>query len=379
MRFARLLRAARRGTGLALGAGLATAALKPGLSLAAERQFPTIVAFGAAQHIATSEGLYTPVVVVDHESPGWYGDGRLNAGVRTSEFTFGMTHSVLPWLELGYSARARATTEGNGRDLYRRGNRDSAHAFLGDSEAAIIGARLFPKRPWRLEFEAEYLIAQFQDDPDTRPGYDLPSDFQQTEFRLSGTRARLFREEDAKITLTWVSGERSHWRDWELDPDADATRTYTKAMLRGDQPIPWNESDRSRLEIDLLNGEDLDLFSGYPVGGLGGKYSVGGYFRNEFRASRAGVLNLSHEHRHQEDRRVFLYLDAARLEETGLILPGHDPQWRTLASAGIGFYYGIRALMGLPVIVRYAQALAVPEESKESHRIEVMLVVAAGF
>ena len=46
---------------------------------------------------------------------------------------------------------------------------------------------------------------------------------------------------------------------------------------------------------------------------------------------------------------------------------------------GLGVYYGIRALKGLPVIVRVAEGLSAPPGSPEPHRREVLAVVAAGF
>jgi hypothetical protein len=363
----------------AVCAGLATIGAFLSPALGAERPFPTLVVLGAAQPIQTTEGLYTPIVVIDHESAGWYGEGRLNATLHTSEANAAMTHRIEPWLDLTYQGRLRVTTEGDGRDLYRDGNRDSAGAFLGNSEALIGAARFFPERPWRFGIEIERLSAQFAEDPATRPGFDLPSDFQQTEFRAYGTRMGLWGVEDGEITVTFAEGERQNFQDWQLDRRAAESKSYTKVMLHGEQPIPWNDTNRGQINADILSGDDLDLFSGYPVGGLGGRYPVGGYFRNEFRASQAAVLNLSHEHRFEQDRRLSFYVDAARIEETETALPVQVAEWRSLASVGVGYYYGIRSLLGLPVIVRYAEALLVPGGSKEEHRREVLLVLAAGF
>jgi hypothetical protein len=364
---------------LALSAGFAVLAPANSPVSAAAREFPTIVVIGGAQPIESTEGLFTPIVVIDHESAGWYGGGSLNAGLRTSELNAAMTHRVEGWLDLAYQGRVRVTTEGNGRDLYSEGKRAPGDAFLGTSEALIGAARLFPEGSWRFGLELERMIAQFDRDPATRPGYDLPSDFQQTETRLYGTRVGLWGVDDAVITATLALGERQNFNDWELDRNSAESRSYSKIMLHQEQPIPWSDTNRSEVDADILSGDDLDLFSGYPVGGLGGRYTVGGYFRNEFRASQAAVFNLSHEHRFAPDRRLSFYLDAARIEQTDLGLPGQAAGWRSLASVGVGYYHGLRSLLGLPVIVRYAEGLLVPEGSKEGYRREVLLVMAAGF
>jgi hypothetical protein len=375
-RSSRPRRAAFERRGLAL---LATLVLVSGGAWGAERPFPTLIALGWAQPIATSEGLPTPIVVADHESGGHYGEGRLSASLRTSEANLGMTHPVAAWLDLGYSARIRATTEGDGRDLYRDGDRDSGSAFLGDSLAAMVAARLLPRRPWRPRLELERMEARFRRDPSTRADFELPPNFAQTETRLALQRAGLLGEEDAEATLTLVLGKRERWTDWSLELRAVESAAYRKAIFHVAQPLTWSDRLRSGLEGWLLGGDDLDLFSGYAVGGLTGRYPVGGYFRNEFRARQAAVLNLSHELRLAEERRFSLHLDGARLETIGISPREGSTEWRSIASVGLGLYYGIRGLGGLPVIVRYAEGLLIPEGSKERQRREILLVLAAGF
>ena len=128
-----------------------------------------------------------------------------------------------------------------------------------------------------------------------------------------------------------------------------------------------------------MDGAGLDLFSGYAVGGLTGDYPVGGYYRNEFRARRAAVVDLNHDFVFAEDRIVSIGAQAARLRELNLELPGHRPRTRTLAGLGIGYFHGIRGLGGLPVILRYFEGLLIPENSAEGHRREFLVIVAAGF
>ena len=371
---------ARRGS-LALAAALAIGvwpSLGPGTARAAERPFPTLVALGFAQPIETREGLYTPIVVADHESPGWYGAGRLNASIYTSTLSAGMTHPVAGWLDLGYAARLRVTTEGDSADVYREGNRDSGAEFAGNSLAAIGTATAFPRAPWRAALELERMETRFSRVPNTRRSEPLPEDFSQNEARLALSRHGLLGEPGAETSLTGAFGAREGWDGWALDPEPQDARDYTKAMLHALQPIGWAESSRGKAEGWLLTGQGLDLFSGYAVGGLTGRHPVGGYFRNEVRARQAAIVNLEHERRFSEDRRLSLFAHGARAETLeGAAFGGSE--WVSLASVGIGVYYGIRALHGLPVIVRYAEGLFIPAGSREGHRREILLLLAAGF
>ena len=371
-----LRRVACAAAGLVLFAGLFFFA---GSGQAAERPFPTLVALGWSQPIASSEGLPTPILVADHESGGHYGGGTLAFSYVTAVVKLGMTHPLAEALDVEYRARARYTVEGDARALYVDGNRDSANTFVGDSLALILAGHLFPRAPWRFTAEVESLHARFSGYEDTRRGFDLPSDFRQSEYRLTLSRVGLLGADEAELTLTLVAGEREHWSGWALDSAADRAASYQKQMFHAEQPFALGESSEFTVEFRYLDGEDLDLFSGYGVGGLAGDYPVGGYFRNEFRAAQAAILSVSHQIRFAEDRKLTFYGEAARLREMQLELPGREPERRTLASVGVGYWYGIRSLFGLPVIVRYAEGVLVPDGSKETGRRELVVILAAGF
>lgn len=363
---------------VALLLGLVCAALAPAGPEAAERDYGTILALGWIQPIQTSEGIGTPVVVIDHQSGTPDEAGELAANWYTAEGNLGYTVAVAARLNLEARTRGRYTIEGFGRDLYVDGDRDSANTFQGDSLAGILAAHLLPRSPWRLSLEAERMATRFYSHADTRGGYALPPDFRQNEARLSFARVGLLHEEaEARITVT--AGEREGWGDWSLDPDADAERRYTRHEATLDQPFPETAAGRTAFTAQWLGGEDLDLFSGYAIGGLGGDIPVGGYYRNEFRARRAVLLGLSQEWRFAEDRRLTLFADGGRLRELPLDLPGYRPGERSLLGVGITGWYGIRPLFGLPLILTYAEGLIVPEDAKEGHRREVALILAAAF
>jgi len=144
-------------------------------------------------------------------------------------------------------------------------------------------------------------------------------------------------------------------------------------------PLVPAAGQRSEARLELLDGDRLDLLSAYRVGGFAGAYAVAGYFRNEFRARRTAVLHVQHEVAFAAHRKLLLLADGAWLRRVPLAALDGTPETATLLGVGIGLHYGIRALGGLPVIVRYGEGLRVPDGSPESHRRELLLVLAAGF
>ena len=91
------------------------------------------------------------------------------------------------------------------------------------------------------------------------------------------------------------------------------------------------------------------------------------------------MLRFQHEVAFAEDRKLTLIADAAWLQRIRLPYLEGTPERSSLLGLGIGYFYGMRALGGLPVIVRYGEGLRVPEPSREPHRREFLLVLAAGF
>jgi|GEM_PF-1720718 len=341
--------------------------------------FATVVALGYTAPLATQEGLGTPIVILDHKSDGHFAAGTLSVQLHTSLLQAGMRHAVSAVLSLGYRAGVQVVAEGDGTDLYRDGARQRAQTFRGDSAALALTATLFPNSRWQAGWEGERLRARFAPTADSAADFAPPGDFTQIEQRLVLRRKGLLGAPEARLTLTLTDGRRGGWREWSLDPAAATHARYRKAALRWEQPRQWSAEQRTEVKLAALGGERLDLLSGYGVGGFAGREVVAGYYRNEFRARRAVVLNAEHEVRFAEDRRLMLLLDAARVNELATPLQPQPPPVRTLLGMGVGFRYGIRALGGLPVIVRYGQGLRVPDGSPEGHRRELLVMLAAAF
>ncbi len=345
----------------------------------AERKYATIVAVGASAPVQSEEGRTSPVLFVEHESAGHYGEGTFRFLLETAVLNLGMTHPFYPEFHLEYRGRLVYLVEGDPFSIYRDGRRLRPQTFAGNSAGAILAGHLAPEGRWGGVVEGEHREHHFFEDEDTAAGFQLPSDFAMDEVRTGVVRRGLFGEEDARLRLTVTFGRRRRWDDWGLDPQAQDKARYTKQELRLEQPLHWSEFSATKLDLRAAGGSHLDLFSGYWVGGIFGQHPVGGYFRQEFRAQRVALLNARHDLNFSDDRVLTFYGDAAWLEELELEHLRGSPPSRTLGSIGFGFLYGIRPLKGLPVIFRYAEGLNVPSRSLESHRREVQLLIAVGF
>ena len=75
----------------------------------------------------------------------------------------------------------------------------------------------------------------------------------------------------------------------------------------------------------------------------------------------------------------FLFADFANFTEIELPFRKKSSSNNTIAGVGIGFRYGMRNLGGLPLIFTFGEGINVSQASREAHRREFMLVVAAGF
>ncbi|MDH5751644.1 MAG: hypothetical protein OEZ59_04435 [Deltaproteobacteria bacterium] len=349
---------------------------------AQDRDYPTLVALGLIKPLQTSQGMDSGVVYLDHESRGYLGEGILNVTLDTVVLKAGLRHVFSPALGLGYRLRYTGYVEGYGDDIYLDGTRLKEVSFYGNSLAGVLALNLFPEGLWRATLELERLKAAIRHTPETLPGAPTPSDFHQNSTRLILSREKLPGGKKARLAATLARGERQGLENWALDPDAEEHAVFNRAELIWNQPVEWLAQHRSTLKLSALGGSNLDLFSGFNVGGFAGNYSVAGYYRNEYRARQGVVLNLEQEFLFAEDRVLSILLDGARLRTLDLpYLRTSDPQDEQVAltGAGLGLYWGIRSLAGLPLIIRYGRALKIPAGSPESHRHEILVVLAAGF
>ena len=169
-----------------------------------------------------------------------------------------------------------------------------------------------------------------------------------------------------------------HWNNWEFDEDTLETGSPIHNILEFEDHI---EFDRTKWRGSLLHatGRGLDFFSAYKLGGLASDLVVAGYYRNEFRVRDLNLLKFQQEVSFAEDRVLSLFADFANFTEIELPFRKKSSSNNTIAGVGIGFRYGMRNLGGLPLIFTFGEGINVSQASREAHRREFMLVVAAGF
>jgi hypothetical protein len=342
----------------------------------------TTLALGGAWPLGTRQGLASPIVYLEHERGGLPGQGSLRAVLDTVVLTVAMRHRVAPAWSLGYGLEGTAAVVGYGADLYRNGVRLSAESYAGDGLAGEVVATLWPEGPWSGTLVVETSRARFYSTPETRPGYVPPPPLKQNTLRLQLARMGLLLG-IGQAELTWQESRREDWAAWSLDPQSRGDRPHGRLLLRLEAALPAGGHDggspRGKGRLWAFDGHDLDLIDAYRVGGFAGSFQVAGYYRNEARASRGLVLNLEHERRFAEDRRLTVYADAASLTRLDAQILRGAPRTQALAGLGLGFYYGIRPLAGLPLIVRFGEGLLIPAGSPEGYRRELLVVLAAAF
>ena len=345
---------------------------------AAKREYPTIIVLGQANPLDSSEGLATPLVILDHESSGHFLNSTLRLKYETVSPTLSLTHRLGSALDFEYAAHGTALAEGNGTDLYLKGVRLKEKSFAGDGVSKLLALHFFPTSPLRLSVTADARHRKFYAAQDTPETYQYPAKFD--ERTTSGVVKWVgLLHEDGELSVTSIQGKRSSWKDWQLDNNSETTSTFSKTLLVWKDQIEWGKLAVTKLEAVSASGTNLDLFSGFKVGGLTSEYSVAGHFRNEYRTRSVQVYKLWQEINFAEDRILYLFGDQATFLELDLAYLGNPTESRSISGAGFGFRYGIRSLKGLPVIITYGEGSNVPETSKEQYRRELVVVIALGF
>ena len=346
---------------------------------AAKREYPTIIVLGQAAPLDSSEGLTTPLVILDHESSGHFLNSTLRIKYETVSPTLSLTHRLGSALDFEYAVHGTALAEGNGTDLYLKGGRLKEKAFAGDGVSKLLALHFFPTSPLRFSVTVDDRQRKFYAAKDTPADYQLPAKFDER------TTSGVFKwvgllHEDGELSATSIQGKRSSdWKDWELDNNSETTSTFSKTLLVWKDQIEWGKLAITKLEAVSASGTNLDLFSGFKVGGLTSEYSVAGHFRNEYRTRSVQVYKLWQEINFAEDRILYLFGDQATFLELDSAYLGNPTESRSISGAGLGFRYGIRSLKGLPIIITYGEGSNVPETSKEQQRRELVVVIALGF
>ncbi|MBC8260104.1 MAG: hypothetical protein H8E38_13900 [SAR324 cluster bacterium] len=350
------------------------------VALAAEREYGTYIVLGQGLALGSSEGLGTPLVILDHESSGYFGNGTLRLKYETVSPTLSMTHRFEGILDFEYAVYGTAIAEGNGTDLYKSGELQKSKTFAGDGISTMLAVHLFPEKPARLSLTADSRQRKFYNSKLIEEGstYSLPDRFSESTTTAVIKWVGLLHE-DGEISATQTQGARSNYKNWQLETDADSKAEFSKTTLALKDSFEWDKMLITNVKVSSASGTNLDLFSNIKVGGMTSQYSVAGYFRNEFRVSSAQLLKLNQEIKFADDRIMYVFADLASFTNLELDYLGTSGKSHSISGAGIGYRYGIRSLGGLPIIVNYGHGFNVSETSKEQSRQELVFVVAAAF
>ncbi len=331
---------------------------------------------GILQPIDTHEGVMSPLFFWDHKN--YFGEDELSINLKTVCLTAKMDHKLNETLHVGYGVTGKLFAESHGADLYVNGDRYKDETYKGDSASLFVFTDLRIS-DWTIGYQFKYKKAYFSDGEDTGEGFILPPDYSSMIHKIYLKKNGGFIFDEGIFELEYIHGERDDLSTWSLDQDITNKKKYNRYKFKRKIPVQYSDNNTGEFIFSGGKGYNLDLLNGFGTGGLASDFYVGGFYRNEYRVKGVISLNYMHEYHFESDRKLLLFADVARFEMVDLQhLDGVDRR-QTIGSAGIGFYYGIRSLNGLPIIIRYGEGFNIKEDSRESHRREIALVIVLKF
>jgi hypothetical protein len=131
---------------------------------------------------------------------------------------------------------------------------------------------------------------RFSDDDETASNFTIPSDHFLHSFELEGRYSR----SGYRISASGSWNERSTWEPWGLPGTFDpATKDFQRWDVRAAKSWYLPRFQRLGLEVDYLDGRDLDRFSKYQFGFFGAS-RVHGYQSGKVRAESAYATHVSY-------------------------------------------------------------------------------------
>lgn len=347
---------------------------------AAEPQpYGNIVALGNISPLASDEGLATPLIIWKHESSHYPGDATLDVFLETSTLTAGFTYPIAADIKIGYELSGTVISEGYGSDIYVNGSRTKDLTFEGNSLMINIFA-LYPYNAhWSIQADITRRSLWFEAAEQNTSEFTLPDDHEINQAAVTLFYKGRFLSDQDEFNCSVLSGERSQWHDWGLDKNAASKKTFNQFRLSLKNTFEQPEFGHLTTAFSTGTGTDMDIISGYRVGGMAGQYSVVGYYRNEFRVKEVVALNASQEIEFAKDRKLKLLADMASFRRFDFEYLAATPETQTIGGLGISYYHGLRSLQGLPIIISYGEGLNMHHDSKEKHRREISLVTAVAF
>ena len=345
----------------------------PLAALAGERPFPNLAAIGSSNVEGAENPQFTPVLFFDYQSPG----DPLN-------FTLKSASLDLKWRNpqgnfyFGPSVRAGWLAEGEPEQIIVWQKRQLPLTFWGHS----LQAGLLLGREWAgdLSLELEGVRRQyfFGNIDNTGDSLRLPANFNENRFSL---RLDWDQEEDAgwgwRLRSLAEQINRDQWEAWSLE---EAVENSQRMLSRLDLAWKGSPAWESKLTLRHAQGRELDFFNALLVGGLAGDIPLGGYYRNEFRAQGVSQGEVTQSiPLNAQGAKVSFIAQGARVQIWENPLYDEMEPSYSLTSAGVGLYYPIQSLDGLPVILSYFEGLSRPQGFPEGKRSEIMILLVAGW
>jgi hypothetical protein len=341
-----------------------------------ENKTSNTLIFGLTQPINSNEGIYTPIFFWDHKS--YIDDDEINIELRTVKLITKVDHKIKEKFHMGYGAYGTLFAESHGSDLYIFGDRKESETYQGNSTGFLFFSD-YRFSDMKIGYQFKFKRAFFEEGEDSQSSFILPPDYRSFYQKIYFKRNASFITEKGSFEFELIYENRDKMESWSLDDNTKEERYYTKYRFKSKIPISYSENNKGELKISGGYGKDLDLLNGFGAGGLASEFYAGGYYRNEFRVKEAIAINYTHEYIFKSDRKVMLFADMVRFKMVDLsYLDGVETE-QTIASLGIGFYYGIRYLSGMPVIIRYGEGLNIDKKSKDSHRREIAVAIIITF
>ncbi len=326
--------------------------------------------------IDSNDGLSTLFIYYNYKSEPESDRPFFEFTLQTSEILVDFKTSTETVWNFGYGAMGEVVSEGFGMDIYVAGERKKEITFYGDSLGAYVAVGYEINKNWLLNWRFLIEQARFYDNEFTGEKFQLPSDFSTRLNTLNLSTKNAFAMDDSIFEARLESGLRYDWDDWQLEDDYKSVKSYYKEKFSLTLSRSWDRIGKSKLKLSAAIGQNLDLFSGYRLGGLPGEYSVSGFFRNEFRAREVYITNLSHMFEFTEHKKLLLFYDYAFFKRLDMDYLESTPDSDSIQGLALGFYFGIESLAGLPIIARIGQGIGVPDQEL---RRELMIGVAAKF
>lgn len=341
--------------------------------------YPNLIAIGWFQPLGSSEGNTTPLIYWSYHEEDKTSGTTFDLNYETSSLEGTWFYPLTEKSDYGFKVLGEALSEAEGMDIYANGEQLDRLRFNASSGEAQFLGRYHWRKDVTLDMAMGVRAIWFADDPKAKDNYDLPVNHLLFREMVALTWDNVFDWKKTQFKLNFENGNRDRWESWELENSSETRSSYHRYGAQVSVPHKFQDNSESKALFQIAGGRHLDILNSYRIGGMSGKISVPGYYRNEFRAAFYAKGAFEHTIYFEKDRRLICSGEWVNFKRLNREYLDSTPRHQTIGGASIGLYWGIRSLEGLPVILKYGEGINVHADSKENDRRELMVVVAAGF